>query len=328
MNEFELIQAYFSTLASKGAGRGVELGIGDDCAILNPPANSQLVVSTDTLIAGVHFPESTSAFDIGFKSLAVNLSDLAAMGANPLWFTLCITLPDRNTQWLEGFCSGMAELVRQTGIQLVGGDTTKGPLSISVHVTGDVPIGKALTRCGACVGDDVYVSGVIGHGAAGLKMVLSGFDAPDEMRCNKHFLDALQRFNQPQPRLGLGLALRGIATSCIDISDGLLADLEHVLRASNAGASLRLASVPLSGAVMKGDLFGDKSERERRLLACNAGDDYELCFTVPENKRESVEALAAEQAVMLTRIGRVVEGASIVEEEGGAELVSLGYQHF
>ncbi len=328
MNEFELIQAYFSTLASKGAGRGVELGIGDDCAILNPPANSQLVVSTDTLIAGVHFPESTSAFDIGFKSLAVNLSDLAAMGAYPLWFTLCITLPDRDTQWIEGFCNGMAKLVQQTGIQLVGGDTTKGPLSISVHVTGDVPIGKALTRHGASVGDDVYVSGVIGHGAAGLNMALSGFDAPDDKRFDRCFLDALQRFNQPQPRLGLGLALRGIATSCIDISDGLLADLEHVLCASKAGASLKLELVPLSDAVMKSDLFGDKSEREKRLLACNAGDDYELCFTVPESKRESVEALAVEQSVILTRIGKVVEGASIVEEGGCVELVSLGYQHF
>ena len=319
MNEFELIQAYFSTLASKGAGQGVELGIGDDCAILNPPANSQLVVSTDTLIAGVHFPESTSAFDVGFKSLAVNLSDLAAMGACPLWFTLCITLPDRNTSWVEGFCNGMAELIQQTGIQLVGGDTTKGPLSISIHVTGAVPAGEALTRHGACIGDDVYVSGVIGHGAAGLKMVLSGFD--------EHSLDALQRFNRPQPRLALGQALRGIATSCIDISDGLLADLQHVLSASEVGACLALALVPLSDAVMVSDLFNEKSEREKRLLACNAGDDYELCFTAPENKRQSVDVLAAEQTVNLTRIGRVVEGASIVER-GGEKLVSLGYQHF
>ncbi len=327
MNEFELIQAYFSTLASKGVGKGVELGIGDDCAILTPPANSQLVVSTDTLIAGVHFPDSTSAFDIGFKSLAVNLSDLAAMGASPLWFTLCITLPDRNTQWVEGFCNGMAELIQQTGIQLVGGDTTKGPLSISIHVTGAVPVGEALTRHGACVGDDVYVSGVIGHGAAGLEMVLSDFEAPDGSRFDEYLLDALQRFNRPQPRLALGQALRGIATSCIDISDGLLADLQHVLSASEVGARLVLESVPLSDAVMAGCLFGDKSERENRLLACNAGDDYELCFTAPENKRESVDALAAEQIVTLTRIGSVVEGASIVEK-GGEELVGLGYQHF
>ena len=323
MNEFELIQAYFSTLASKGAGQGVELGIGDDCAILSPPANSQLVVSTDTLIAGVHFPESTSAFDIGFKSLAVNLSDLAAMGASPLWFTLCITLPDRNTQWVEGFCNGMAELIQQTGIQLVGGDTTKGPLSISIHVTGAVPTGEALTRHGARVGDDVYVSGVIGHGAAGLKMVLSSFEAPDD----ELLVDALQRFNRPQPRLALGQSLRGIATSCIDISDGLLADLQHVLSASEVGACLALESVPLSDAVMVSELFNEKSEREKRLLACNAGDDYELCFTAPENKRGSVGAFAAEQTVKLTRIGSVVEGASIVDK-GGEKLVSLGYQHF
>ena len=327
MNEFELIQAYFSTLASKGKGKGVELGIGDDCAILNPPANSQLVVSTDTLIAGVHFPESTSAFDVGFKSLAVNLSDLAAMGASPLWFTLCITLPDRNTQWIEGFCNGMAELIQQTGIQLVGGDTTKGPLSISIHVTGAVPTGEALTRYGACVGDDVYVSGVVGHGAAGLKMVLSGFDAPDDERVGTSLLDALQRFNRPQPRLALGQALRGIATSCIDISDGLFADLQHVLSASEVGVCLELESIPVSDAVMVSDLFNGKDKGEKRRLACNAGDDYELCFTASEDKRESVGALAAKQAVKLTRIGSVVEGASIVEK-GGGQLVSLGYQHF
>jgi len=328
VNEFELIQAYFSTLASKGTGRGVELGIGDDCAILNPPADSQLVVSTDTLIAGVHFPQSTSAFDIGFKSLAVNLSDLAAMGANPLWFTLCITLPDRNTQWIEGLCDGMAELIQQTGIQLVGGDTTKGPLSISIHVTGAVPIGQALKRSGARVGDDVYVSGVIGHGAAGLKMALSRVTTPDDSRLDKRQLDALHRFNRPQPRIELGVALRGIATSCIDVSDGLFADLQHVLSASGVGACLALVSISVSEAVIASTLFSDMSEREKRLLACNAGDDYELCFTASESQRGSVAVLAAEQALVISRIGRVVEGASIVEEGSGAELVGLGYQHF
>lgn len=326
MNEFELIQAYFSTLALKGAGKGVELGIGDDCAILNPPAGSQLVVSTDTLISGVHFPEKTSAFDIGFKSLAVNLSDLAAMGANPLWFTLCITLPDKNTQWVESFCSGMAELIQQTGIHLVGGDTTKGPLSISIHVTGAVSKGEALRRHGASVGDDVYVSGVVGHGAAGLKMALSGLVASGDKCLDERQLVALQRFNRPQPRIALGEALRGIATSCIDVSDGLFADLQHVLSASGVGACLALASIPVSEAIA--GLFPDRSEREKRLLACNAGDDYELCFTVPESKRESIEVLAAEQELQLSRIGKVVEGVSIVEEGGGVELVSLGYQHF
>ena len=328
MNEFELIQAYFSTLASKGAGRGVELGIGDDCAILNPPADSQLVVSTDTLIAGVHFPENTSAFDIGFKSLAVNLSDLAAMGAKPLWFTLCITLPDKNTQWVEGFCNGMAELIQQTGIHLVGGDTTKGPLSISIHVTGAVPKGKALRRHGASVGDDVYVSGVVGHGAAGLKMALSRLVTFGDKCLDERQLVALQRFNRPQPRIALGAALRGIATSCIDVSDGLFADLQHVLSASGVGACLALASIPVSEAVVASVLFADRSEREKRLLACNAGDDYELCFTAPESKRESIEVLAAEQALKLSRVGKIVEGVSIVEEGSGVELVSLGYQHF
>jgi len=322
VNEFELIRAYFSTLASKGAGEGVELGIGDDCAILTPPADSQLVVSTDTLIAGVHFPENTSAFDIGFKSLAVNLSDLAAMGATPLWFTLCITLPDRNTQWIEAFCNGMAQLVQQTGIQLVGGDTTKGSLSISIHVTGAVPVGGALTRHGACVDDDVYVSGRIGHGAAGLKMALSGVEASEQC-----LLDALYRFNRPQPRLVLGQALRSIATSCIDISDGLFADLEHVLCASDVGARLELDVVPLSDAVMTGDLFADKGEREKKLMACNAGDDYELCFTAPFTERAKVVSVGEEHGVVLTRIGKVEPGNHILDASGGV-LVSLGYQHF
>ena len=324
MNEFELIQTYFTSLASKGAGEGVVLGIGDDCAILQPPQHSQLVVSTDTLISGVHFPDKTSPADIGYKALAVNLSDLAAMGASPLWFTLCITLPKVDSFWIESFCDGMAELVQATGIHLVGGDTTRGPLSISVHVTGAVPSGRALTRSGALVGDDIYVSGEIGHGAAGLALALAESAMPSDECLQK----ALLRFNRPQPRLLIGEQLRGIANSCIDISDGLLSDLRHILTASGVGATLDLSALPLSSAVMCSRLFEEKTVQEKQALACNAGDDYELCFTAHVTQRENIAALASQCALPLTRFGSVTERKVVIDQHSAEELPINGYQHF
>ena len=327
MNEFELIQAYFTSLAAKCSGGGVVLGIGDDCAILQPPPNAQLVVSTDTLISGVHFPENTTAYDVGFKALAVNLSDLAAMGADPLWFTLCITLPESTEAWLEGFCEGLAALAIETGISLVGGDTTRatrGPLSISIHVTGAVDIGKAITRSGALVGDDIYVSGMIGQGAAGLALALADDVAPE----GEDLQEALQQFNCPEPRLKLGKQLIGIANSCIDISDGLFADLQHILTASEVGASIDVELIPMSPAIMESSLFFEKSTDEKLMLACNGGDDYELCFTAPVTERSSIAKLSTMRKLPLTRIGKVVAGKGIKNSISSEEIAASGYQHF
>ena len=324
MNEFELIRTYFSSLASKGAGKGMVVGIGDDCAILSPPKNTHLVVSTDTLISGVHFPEHTSASDIGFKALAVNLSDLAAMGADPLWFTLCITLPSVEPEWLEQLCDGMAELVSETGIQLVGGDTTRGPLSISIHVTGTVPVGEALTRSGAIVGDDIYVSGDIGVGAVGLALALSGESLPNDA----DLLQALQRFNRPQPRLLLGRSLRGIASSCIDISDGLLADLQHSLVASGVAGQLSVDAIPLSPAIMHPSVFTNRTVEKRQQIAVNGGDDYELCFTSPASAKSQITALAETVGLPLTKIGTVTAGCGMFDSDKACELTVQGYQHF
>lgn len=334
VDEFTLIRAYFSQLgASDGSHAekdGVVLGIGDDCAILQPPSDSHLVVSTDTFIAGVHFPTQTDPFDIGFKALAVNLSDLAAMGALPLWFTLCITLPDVDEAWLAPFCKGMGQLAARSGIRLVGGDTTKGPLSISIHVTGAVPRGRALTRSAAQVGDDVYVSGEIGHGAAGLYMAQTvggdwrGSDA----------VTSLSRFNRPEPRLALGKALQGVATSAIDISDGVLVDLRHILVASQTNAELDMQAIPLAPALGDERVHAEVPLSQRALLACSAGDDYELCFTASVSQREYLTTLSGELGVPVSIIGRVTApaigecGGGIVDARTFEAIAPRGYHHF
>lgn len=319
MNEFALIDAYFKRLSdntgalphSENVFRPqADLGIGDDCALVSVPAGMQLAVSADTLVCGVHFPESTSPFDIGYKALAVNLSDLAAMGATPAWFTLCVTLQDQSEQWVEAFCDGMASLTRIHPILLIGGDTTRGPLSVSVQVMGLIPVGEALTRAGAQDGDDIYVSGCIGEAALGLARVLKA----SENQSSSQYDPMLDRLNRPTPRVALGLALRSVAHACIDVSDGLLADLNHILHSSGVGARLDLDAIPVADGAST-------------MQSITAGDDYELCFTAPAHRRDTVNELARALSLPITRIGVVTAQPGMVDQNNHP-LTPTGYTHF
>lgn len=307
--EFDLIARIRRRIAARD---DVALGIGDDCALLAPPPGMQLAVTMDTLNAGVHFPADTAPADIGWKALAVNLSDLAAMGAQPAWCTLSLTLPHADAAFVDGFCDGFLALAAQHDVALVGGDTTRGPLSVSIAAHGFVPAGAALRRDGARVGDEVWVSGTLGDAAGALAQWQAGTAIAPPLRA---------RLDRPTPRVALGLALRGIASSCIDISDGLLADLAHIARASGVGAELEADALPASPAL--GAAFA--SEAMRRLQA-TGGDDYELCFTAPATQREAVQALGARLELPLTRIGRIVAGSGV--HCAGLDGLAPGYQHF
>ncbi len=316
LSEFQLIREYFAA----GAGRdaSVRLGIGDDCAILAPPPG-ELVMSLDTLVAGVHFPLDTAAADIGHKALAVNLSDLAAMGARPQWFMLGLTLPEVNESWLRGFCDGMFTLAQQFQISLIGGDTTRGPLNIGVQISGVVPAGQALRRDGAQVGDDIYVSGQPGWAAAGLQIVqqrLQLDDAQLRARC-------LQALNRPQPRLALGQALRGLATSAIDVSDGLAADLGHILEASGVGAVIEWDFLPV-------EVLRAAIGEQAYALALHGGDDYELCFTAPSQLRVELEDLFEQFDCGARRIGHIESEPGLrVRRDGAISPYQMkGYEHF
>jgi thiamine-monophosphate kinase len=296
--EFELIDRYFAPL-SQGLAAD-ELGIGDDGAILTPPAGHQLVVVTDTSIAGVHFPHATSAFDIAWKALAVNLSDLAAMGARPAFYSLALTLERYDQAWLQSFASGLAALAQQVShysthglLPLIGGDTTRGPLSITITAHGWIKSGSALRRCGAKPGDDIFVSGYLGEGGLGLDIALAGKQAESVAE-----VSALAKLNRPEPRVALGLGLIDLATSAIDISDGLLADLNHILQASNVGAELNMAAMPITNRVKAWSV----ADTLKPLLA---GDDYELCFTSDPANAEKVMQISRQLGLKLSRIGGV-----------------------
>lgn len=294
--EFDLIARHF---APPGAGRGdVVLGIGDDAALLRPPSGMELVAALDTLVAGVHFPLDTDAESIGHKALAVNLSDLAAMGAEPAWALLGLTLPEADERWLAGFARGFFALAREYGVALVGGDTTRGPLSISVQVQGFIPPGAAFRRDAARPGDLIYVTGPLGEAGLALRLGDDSVTGPAGARAHLR-----RRLDRPRPRVGEALRLRGLARAAIDISDGLLADLGHILRASGAGATLDLARLPLSPE-FRACLAAMEANRHPALrsftpglawadLALASGDDYELCFTVDPAQRPRLEALAA-----------------------------------
>ena len=273
MNEFDIIETYFAKQPCKR--KDVSLGIGDDGAILNVPPEKQLVVTTDTLISGVHFPENTDAFSMGFKSLAVNLSDLAAMGAEPAWVMLALTLPNSDAQWLKDFSRGFFELAEKYNIELIGGDLTKGALSITVQALGLVPKNEAITRHGAKAGDLIYVTGTLGDAALALA-VLQKKIAVEE----KYQEKILLKLNQPKPKIKEGEQLRKIATAAIDISDGLYADLKHMLKKSGVGARIDLDHLPLSEALQRSTI-----KEEALRFALSGGDDYELCFTVPAAKK-------------------------------------------
>jgi len=299
----------------------VRLGIGDDAALLAVPSGQELAVAIDTLIEGVHFPVGTDAADIGWKALAVNLSDLAAMGATPAWALLALTLPNADVAFIDGFAAGFAQLAQLYRLALVGGDTTRGALTISVVVHGFVPPGKALTRAGAQAGDIVLVTGTLGDAAAGLHCVQRNHRRDD---AQVRYL--IERLNRPTPRVAAGLALRGRASACIDVSDGLLADLGHICASSHVGAEIDATLLPRSSALL--DQFDETAARN---FALSGGDDYELCFTVLAQQVAAVQADLARLGCGATRIGRIVEGEGItVRDRDGNQIESnrQGWDHF
>jgi thiamine-monophosphate kinase len=302
----------------------VRIGIGDDAAVLAPPPGQELAVAIDTLVEGVHFPPGTAAADIGWKALAVNLSDLAAMGASPAWALLALTLPSADAAFVEGFAEGFAKLAQPHRLALVGGDTTRGPLTISVVVHGFVPPGQALTRAGARVGDAVLVTGTLGDAAAGLHALQHPPRDDDGRAGLRGFL--IERLNRPTPRLAVGTALRGQATACVDVSDGLLADLGHICAASGVAAEIEAALLPRSSALL--ELYDDTTALH---FALGGGDDYELCFTVPAARVAELQAGLARLGCGATKIGRIVEGEGVrVRAADGASLATdrPGWEHF
>ena len=316
MGEFELIDILRARCAVERDD--VRVGIGDDGAVLSVPPGHQIVVSTDALVEGVHFPAATSPSDIGWKSLAVNLSDLAAMGATPAWATLALTLPNADARWIEAFADGWSALAGSYKLALVGGDTTRGPLTIVVTVHGFVADGQALLRSGARVGDAVCVTGTLGDAAAGLRAI------DEDLSPALDYLRA--RLNRPTPRVAQGLQLRGNARACIDVSDGLVADLRHVCAASGVAAEIEVDSLPASS-----ELLGFCSRDERRALQLAGGDDYELCFTVPDADATSLLADLARSGCAATRIGRIVEGSGVRVLDAKGETLALpraGWDHF
>ena len=312
--EFDIIRRYFTRQSPNR--NDVIAGIGDDAALLQVPAGMELVVCMDTLVEGVHFPSGTPAAAIGHKALAVNLSDLAAMGAEPAWATLAITLPEADANWLAGFSQAFFKLADQHKVQLVGGDTTRGPLSITVQAHGFVPQGTALRRHGAQPGDHIFVTGTLGD--AGLALQLHG-DAGEALQ---------QRLDFPEPRVSAGQALRGIASAAIDISDGLLADLDHLLAGDQLGATVTVNDLPRSAAF---NAVAGQGGMPLLELQLSAGDDYELCFTVPETSLEYLTAAQDQFACDCTRIGTVEKEPGIrcyMADGQRYTLSGRGYEHF
>lgn len=312
--EFALIDA----IARRAAARDdVVLGIGDDAAILDVPAGRRLVVAMDTLNAGVHFPDDTAPADIGWKALAVNLSDLAAMGAQPAWCTLSLSLPASDADWIDGFLDGFLALAALHDVALVGGDTTRGPLSVCVTAHGFVAPDQALRRDAARVGDDVWITGALGDAAGALAQWRAGDERDPVLRA---------RLERPTPRVAAGLALVGLANAAVDVSDGLLADLGHVCTASGVGAELELDALPVSSA-----LAAAFDAAPRRVLQCAGGDDYELCFTAARRHREALSAIVGSGDVVMTRIGRIVPGNGVVAFDGDGnpwQPPRRGFDHF
>lgn len=318
LTEFELIRRYFSSLAE--GGRGVVLGVGDDAAVTVLAEGEQLVTCTDTLVAGVHFPPEASPREIATRALCVNLSDLAAMGAEPRWYTLALTLERADEQWLQEFAGGLADIARACAFALIGGDTTRGPLCISITAIGAVPAGAHLARDGAQPGDALYVTGCLGEGAAALAL-LQG-----RLRCSEIEATHLrQRFYRPTPRLREGVLLRGLASAAIDISDGLLADAGHIAARSGVGLMVDVDRVPLAA-------LPQVAHEALLHWALAGGDDYELCFTVPPANCGAVDALIDSGELDAHCIGTVVDGAGVVCHQGGTAWQPsqslTGYQHF
>lgn len=307
MDEFELIQRYF---VRTDEARGVITGIGDDGAVLRPDSGFELISVIDTLVEAVHFPTGIAAADLGYRAVAVNLSDVAAMGGRPRWMTLALTMPDADEHWIRGFAEGLHVAAAQHGVALVGGDTTKGKdVVVSIQITGDVVEGGAIHRSGATIGDAIFVTGTIGDAAAGLELLQAEQD--------NDFL--LQRFLRPAARVDFGQSLVGVASAAIDLSDGLYADLQKLLSASGVGAQIDLDLLPLSDELRA--IFDSKAQRR---FALSGGDDYELCFTAPEDASFDAGTLR------VTRIGTITAGEKLVCRDAGGivEYSDRGYRHF
>lgn len=309
MNEFDLIQSYFNWEISDPS---IELGVGDDAALFNLNPGHQLVTSTDTLVEGVHFFKDASPRDIAYKSLAVNLSDMAAMGAAAKCYTLSLTIPELDKEWLKDFSSSLKESSKLFNVHLIGGDTTKGPLNISINMMGSIEINSPIKRSGANEGDDIYVSGELGSAALCLKKIKKG-EIPLESDLNS--------LNRPIPRLELGSALKNLASSCIDVSDGLEQDLSHILKSSGVGAIIDTQELPLSDSVM----HYVKDTNDWSLPLCG-GDDYELCFTAGKSKRDKISAISESLGTRVTRIGEIISQKKL--EVIGYTGPRNSYQHF
>ena len=313
VSEFDLIRRFFTRHTP-----GAVLGVGDDAALLRVSSGMELAVSTDMLVSGTHFFPDADPFLLGHKTLAVNLSDMASMGAQPRWATLALSLPEVNEVWLQKFSDGFFSVAQQHRVELIGGDTTRGSLNLCVTIMGEVPQGAALRREGAQVGDDIWVSGKLGDAALALAHLRGEIQlsASDYSACSVVL-------HRPQPRVSLGQALRGVAHSVIDVSDGLLADLGHILECSCAGAEIQINELPVS------DVLRTHSIAQRCALA--GGDDYELCFTAPVSRRAEVGKISQRLDLPLTRIGAIVAGSGcIVQAEDGSaiNIEDTGYDHF
>lgn len=330
-DEFDIIRRHFSRPELAFAVPGVPLAIGDDCALLQPSPGFELAVSMDMLVEGVHFLADCDPFQLGQRTLLVNLSDLAAMGARPLCFTLAVSLPRSDEHWLARFSAGLAKVAAAHHCPLVGGDLTAsapavagraGPLCLCVQVHGEVPVGAALRRSGARVGDAICVTGTLGDAAAGLRVLRDG-TWPELAGPLREAL--VEAFHTPQSRVLAGMALRGLASAAIDLSDGLASDLEHILKASGVGAWVDVDELPLSEA-----LCAAAAPEQRPALALGGGDDYELCFTVPLQQLQAVQTVLAALGTPVRRIGEIVAGSGLQWRRSGTTMALKvrGYNHF
>ena len=315
MDEFEIIRRYF---ARESSGEGIRVGIGDDGAVLIPAHDRDLISVVDTLVSGIHYPETLAPADIGYRAVAVNLSDVAAMGARPRWMTLALTLVNAERAWLDGFARGLFEAADEHALALVGGDTTRGEQTvISVQIIADVDPGKAMLRAGAEEGDAIYVTGTVGDAAAGLSILQSGLPGSDDV----DYL--IRQFTRPAARIEAGAAIAAVAHAAIDLSDGLYADLEKLLAASGVAGSLELADIPLSS-----QLTNLMDEDDALRFALGGGDDYELCFTASAAEDE-IAAIRESTGVAITRLGQVLEGSGLKCTRNGDQFdyQDAGYRH-
>jgi thiamine-monophosphate kinase len=315
LSEFQLIARYFKR--TPRAGGPVQLGVGDDCALLQPPSGELLAISTDMLIEGRHFFAGANPYDLGHKALAVNLSDLAAMGAQPISFTLALALPASDSHWLQAFSEGLFHLADAQAIELIGGDTTRGPLAISITVIGTVPNTQALKRSGAQAGDELWISGSLGDARLALEVLQNKRTlAPDLLT------KASKRLHRPEPRVALGLALRGIASAAIDVSDGLLGDLGHLLNQSSLSATLFADDLPFGEALLS------QTIDTRYALAFNGGDDYEICFSAAPDQHQAVISAGHSSQTRVTCIGRLNKGSGIHVQDHQGKIISADNQSF